>query len=52
MDHHPEWTLKEGALEIRLSTHDIGNKVSVKDYMLAGWIEDVLKGKGIEEQVC
>lgn len=52
MDHHPEWTLQEGSLAIRLSTHDIGNRLSVKDYVLAGWIEQVLESKGIEEALC
>ena len=51
IDHHPEWTLGDGELRIRLSTHDIGNKVSIKDYILAQWIEQVLEGKQLEEQV-
>jgi pterin-4a-carbinolamine dehydratase len=51
IDHHPEWTLREGELEIRLSTHDIGNKVSLKDYFLANWIEEVLHGGEIEQVV-
>lgn len=33
---------------MRLSTHDIGNKVSLKDYVLAGWIEKVLHGEELE----
>lgn len=51
IDHHPEWTLKEGLLDIRLSTHDIGNKVSIKDYILAQWIEEVLHGQELEQQL-
>lgn len=48
MDHHPEWTLREGELEVKLSTHDIGNKVSLKDYVLASWIEKVLHEEELE----
>nr|BAJ97641.1 predicted protein [Hordeum vulgare subsp. vulgare] len=51
MDHHPEWTLREGELEIRLSTHDIGNRISLKDYVLASWVETVLHGKEISTLV-
>jgi pterin-4a-carbinolamine dehydratase len=39
MDHHPEWTLTGDSLTIGLSTHDIGGEVSLKDYILAYWIE-------------
>ena len=39
MEHHPEWTLTQTALQIGLSTHDIGNEVSLKDYILGYWIE-------------
>jgi 4a-hydroxytetrahydrobiopterin dehydratase len=41
MDHHPEWTLKESSLEIGLSTHECQGKVSIKDYILATWIEQI-----------
>lgn len=40
--HHPEWRLMDRCLEINLSTHDIKNKVSLKDYILASYIELVL----------
>jgi pterin-4a-carbinolamine dehydratase len=39
IDHHPEWTITESSLHIKLSTHDIGNKISVKDYWLGVWAE-------------
>lgn len=42
MDHHPEWTLQENSLTIGLSTHEIGGEVSMKDYLLGFWIEDIL----------
>mgnify|MGYP001951633748 CR=1 FL=1 len=35
MDHHPEWTHYENEVEVNLSTHDVGNKVSYKDLVLA-----------------
>jgi pterin-4a-carbinolamine dehydratase len=39
MDHHPEWTLNATSLRIGLSTHEIGGKISIKDYILGFWIE-------------
>ena len=52
MQHHPEWKLSGTSLEINLSTHDIGNKVSLKDYILAAYIESVLYGSNPERSVC
>ena len=51
IDHHPEWKLSENNLMINLSTHDIGNKISLKDYILASYVESVLFGKGPESQL-
>jgi pterin-4a-carbinolamine dehydratase len=51
MDHHPEWTLKGSSLEIGLSTHECQGKVSVKDYILAGWIESVWGERPLEERL-
>jgi 4a-hydroxytetrahydrobiopterin dehydratase len=48
IDHHPEWKLTQNTLEIALSTHDIGNKISLKDYILATYIESVLMGEKAE----
>lgn len=42
MDHHPEWTLHGESLTIGLSTHEIGGEVSIKDYILGFWIEQIL----------
>ena len=52
MGHHPEWTLRDRQLEVRLSTHDIGNRLSVKDYILASWVEKVLAEESLEKQLC
>lgn len=35
MNHHPEWTLNNNNLEVRLTTHDKHNNVSETDYALA-----------------
>ncbi len=51
MDHHPEWTLNGSSLEIGLSTHECQGKVSVKDYILAAWIESVWSEKSLEERL-
>ena len=45
IEHHPEWKLSKTKLQINLSTHDIGNKISLKDYIMADYIEGVLFGK-------
>jgi hypothetical protein len=34
-----------------LTTHDLKNKVSLKDYVLASFIELVLEGKEIDRQM-
>ena len=48
---HPEWTLKKSSLNIGLSTHEIGGEVSLKDYILGYWIEEILKEKNEEEEL-
>ncbi len=34
-DHHPTWTNTYNRLEVRLTTHDAGNRVTTKDVELA-----------------
>jgi len=35
MDHHPDWKHVDNEVDVRLSTHDAGNNVSLKDIILA-----------------
>ena len=35
MDHHPEWTLINNSLEVKLTSHFNRNNVSATDYALA-----------------
>jgi 4a-hydroxytetrahydrobiopterin dehydratase len=39
MDHHPKWTNVWNSVEIWLSTHDAGNKVTSRDRNLAAAID-------------
>ncbi|MCX6948387.1 MAG: 4a-hydroxytetrahydrobiopterin dehydratase [Opitutae bacterium] len=39
MNHHPEWTNQYGRVAVRLSTHDAGGKVTLKDQALAQKIQ-------------
>jgi len=42
MDHHPEWSNVWNKVNIELSTHDAGNKVTDKDRELAKAIDKLL----------
>ncbi len=42
MNHHPELLNVYNRVEIRLTTHDAGGKVTEKDVKLANRIEDLL----------
>ena len=42
MDHHPEWSNVYNKVEIKLSTHDAGDKVTEKDRKLAKTIDGIL----------
>ena len=39
VDHHPTWENTYNKLTVKLSTHDIGNKVSGKDYDIAAYLD-------------
>lgn len=41
MDHHPLWTNVYNKVEIWLSTHDAGDKVTEKDHLLAAKIDGI-----------
>ncbi|GAC1416708.1 MAG: hypothetical protein NVS1B13_00190 [Flavisolibacter sp.] len=42
MDHHPKWTNVYNVVEIWLSTHDAGDKVTEKDKKLSKKIDEIL----------
>ena len=41
-DHHPTWTNTWNTVEIWLSTHDAGNKITAKDHDLASAIDKLM----------
>ena len=41
MDHHPKWTNEYNKVEIWLSSHDAGGKITAKDRKLAAAIDEV-----------
>ena len=43
MDHHPTWTNTWNKVDISLSTHSSGNKVTEKDHQLAKAIDALIK---------
>ncbi len=44
LDHHPEWSNVYNKVEIKLCTHDAGNKITEKDRHLAAEIDKIVKG--------
>jgi len=42
-EHHPDWSNVYNKVEIRLSTHDAGNKVTDKDRALASAIDQLFE---------
>jgi 4a-hydroxytetrahydrobiopterin dehydratase len=42
-NHHPSWTNTWNKVEIHLSTHDAGHKVTSKDRNLAKEIDDLIQ---------
>ena len=42
MDHHPNWSNVYNKVEINLSTHDAGNRVTEKDRVLAEEIDKLV----------
>lgn len=42
-NHHPEWTNVYNRVDISLSTHDAGNKVTPKDIEMAAAIDKILE---------
>ena len=40
-DHHPTWSNTYNRVEVKLTTHDAGNKVTEKDYNLSRILDEV-----------
>jgi len=38
-DHHPTWTNTYNRMEVKLTTHDAGNKITEKDRKLAAYLD-------------
>lgn len=43
MDHHPNWSNVYNKVEIELTTHIVGNKITEKDRVLAQEIDKLIK---------
>ncbi len=41
MNHHPNWSNVYNRVQIELTTHDAGNMITEKDYLLAKKIEQI-----------
>lgn len=41
INHHPDWTNVWNKVTIRLSTHDAGNTITSKDYLLKEKISNI-----------
>jgi 4a-hydroxytetrahydrobiopterin dehydratase len=41
MNHHPKWTNVYNTVDFQLNTHDAGNIVTEKDYLLATKIDRI-----------
>lgn len=41
LNHHPEWTNVYNKIEVKLTTHDAGNRVTDKDYELAAALDQL-----------
>lgn len=41
LNHHPEWRNVYNKVEVKLTTHDAGNRITDKDYSLAELLDKV-----------
>lgn len=41
LDHHPTWSNTYNRVEVKLTTHDAGNKVTEKDHALANFLDEL-----------
>lgn len=42
-DHHPTWSNTYNRVEVKLTTHDAGNKITDKDRKLADYLDKLYK---------
>jgi len=42
-DHHPTWSNTYNRVDVKLTTHDSGNKVTEKDRKLAAYLDELFK---------
>lgn len=42
-DHHPTWSNTYNRVEVKLTTHDAGNKVTEKDRELAKYLDKLVE---------
>lgn len=47
-NHHPTWTNKFNVVEVRLTTFDIGNRVTEHDFEVAGFLDEMLRIYGAD----
>jgi 4a-hydroxytetrahydrobiopterin dehydratase len=40
-DHHPTWSNTYNRVEVKLTTHDAGNKITDKDRKLAAYLDNL-----------
>ncbi|MHA8065494.1 4a-hydroxytetrahydrobiopterin dehydratase [Aquirufa sp. ROCK2-A2] len=40
-DHHPNWTNVYNKVHVKLNTHDAGNVVTEKDWVLARFLDEI-----------
>ena len=42
-DHHPTWSNTYNRVHVVITTHDVGNQVTEKDYRLANFLDELYK---------
>lgn len=46
LDHHPEWSNRYDTVQVRLCTHDAGDRVTARDVELAKILHRLAEGHG------